>query len=522
MRRWAIALALVFLASSAHAATFQPTVNPLIPTQNSPLSSLPIRNNFQYVYNDLISVAALITGGGGGGSGTVTSVTCSVTSPASCSVATSTTTPAITLTLPENGNGSLFQMAIGSTTSGDITIFDTNGNTIDGLASIPSLQITWPTSGDLLLSSATNTPTGLVEIDGDCVKGVTGSWIAGSCGSGSGVTLANTTSNLAYYFSFTTTTNGSLSTLYGTTNVSVNPSTSVISSLGLTTTTFTTHGTNTLGALTTGALSVNGTGVVSSGTLANSFLTNSSVTVIGGTNISVAGGGPASLGGTTTISITGQVGVANGGTGAATLTAHGVLIGEGTSAFAAVAQTTTPGWVLTSTTTDPNWQASSGGGSGTVASGTTGQAAVYTGSTTVGSSAALYLSATALGVLTTGPLQPLDVNGGAYSRVYAAGTQSSGGTLTPNFATSNSITFTFGAGNLTIANPTNIAAGQNYQIAAIQDSVGGRTITWGSDFKWGGGTAPTLSTGVGAKDIISCWADTTSTLNCALAIVNAH
>lgn len=102
------------------------------------------------------------------------------------------------------------------------------------------------------------------------------------------------------------------------------------------------------------------------------------------------------------------------------------------------------------------------------------------------------------------------------------GTQSAGGTYTPNFALSNSVTLTFGAGNLTIANPTGIIAGQMYMIALTQDSVGNRTVTWGSDFKWGSGTAPTLSTGVSNKDIISCWADTSTTLECVEAIINAH
>jgi len=103
----------------------------------------------------------------------------------------------------------------------------------------------------------------------------------------------------------------------------------------------------------------------------------------------------------------------------------------------------------------------------------------------------------------------------------AGGTQSAGGTYTPNFGTSNSVTLTFGAGNLTIANPTNIAAGQAYVIALTQDATGSRTVTWGADYKWAGGTAPTLSTAANAKDVISCWTDTASTVNCTLAVANS-
>lgn len=105
----------------------------------------------------------------------------------------------------------------------------------------------------------------------------------------------------------------------------------------------------------------------------------------------------------------------------------------------------------------------------------------------------------------------------------SCGTQSAGGTMTPNFANSNSCLATFGAGNLTIANPSNIHAGQSYVIVLTQDGVGSRTVTsWGSDYKFAGATAPTLSTGASAKDLISCFADTTTTVNCTLAIGNAQ
>jgi hypothetical protein len=101
------------------------------------------------------------------------------------------------------------------------------------------------------------------------------------------------------------------------------------------------------------------------------------------------------------------------------------------------------------------------------------------------------------------------------------GTQSAGGTLTPDFSLSNSVTATFGAGNLTIANPTNVKAGQQYVLALTQDGTGSRTVTWGANYKWQGGTAPTLSTAASAKDVISCWADTTTTINCTLAVKGA-
>ena len=52
---------------------------------------------------------------------------------------------------------------------------------------VSALVITWPTIGDLLISNNTNSPGGLTEVDGDCVTGSGGSWIAGPCGSGTGI-----------------------------------------------------------------------------------------------------------------------------------------------------------------------------------------------------------------------------------------------------------------------------------------------------------------------------------------------
>ena len=86
----------------------------------------------------------------------------------------------------------------------------------------------------------------------------------------------------------------------------------------------------------------------------------------------------------------------------------------------------------------------------------------------------------------------------------AGGTQSAGGTYTMNFAIANSFSATFGAGNLTIANPTNVQSAQEGCLALTQDSVGGRTASWGANFKWSSGTPPVLSTGAGATDLV-CW-----------------
>ena len=68
--------------------------------------------------------------------------------------------------------------------------------------------------------------------------------------------------------------------------------------------------------------------------------------------------------------------------------------------------------------------------------------------------------------------------------------------------TGNTTTFAF-------TNPTNPC---NLLLKIAQDGTGSRTITnWDTDIKWaGGGTAPTLSTGANAVDIISFYFDGTN------------
>ncbi len=56
---------------------------------------------------------------------------------------------------------------------------------------------------------------------------------------------------------------------------------------------------------------------------------------------------------------------------------------------------------------------------------------------------------------------------------------------------------------------SNINAGGEYTLFLYQDGTGGRLVTW-SGVLWSGGTAPTLSTGVGALDVINFIYDGTS------------
>ena len=80
-------------------------------------------------------------------------------------------------------------------------------------------------------------------------------------------------------------------------------------------------------------------------------------------------------------------------------------------------------------------------------------------------------------------------------------TLTDGATITPDFDAGCNFAVTLG-GNRTIANPTNIAAGQSGSIFLVQDATGSRTASWGSYWDFPAGTAPTLTTTANAVDRI--------------------
>ena len=80
-------------------------------------------------------------------------------------------------------------------------------------------------------------------------------------------------------------------------------------------------------------------------------------------------------------------------------------------------------------------------------------------------------------------------------------TLTDGATITPDFAAGCNFTVTLG-GNRTLANPTNLTAGQSGSIFVVQDATGSRTLAFGSNWDFTGGTAPTLSTAANAVDRI--------------------
>jgi len=94
-------------------------------------------------------------------------------------------------------------------------------------------------------------------------------------------------------------------------------------------------------------------------------------------------------------------------------------------------------------------------------------------------------------------------------QVYAPyNTLTDGATITPDFNDSNNMIVTL-AGNRAMANPSNLKDGASYTVIVKQDATGSRTLSFGTAFKWAGGTAPTLSTGANAVDILTFISDGT-------------
>jgi hypothetical protein len=88
-----------------------------------------------------------------------------------------------------------------------------------------------------------------------------------------------------------------------------------------------------------------------------------------------------------------------------------------------------------------------------------------------------------------------------------------GATITPDFAVANNYSVTLG-GNRTLANPSNLTAGQSGSIFITQDGTGSRTLAYGSQYDFIGGTAPTLSTAANAVDRIDYIVRTTGSIHC--------
>jgi hypothetical protein len=90
-----------------------------------------------------------------------------------------------------------------------------------------------------------------------------------------------------------------------------------------------------------------------------------------------------------------------------------------------------------------------------------------------------------------------------------------GATITPDFAVANNFSVTLG-GNRTLANPTNLVAGQSGIIKISQDGTGSRTLAFGSYWDFPAGAVPTLTTTASAVDILAYYVDTSTNITARL------
>jgi hypothetical protein len=92
-------------------------------------------------------------------------------------------------------------------------------------------------------------------------------------------------------------------------------------------------------------------------------------------------------------------------------------------------------------------------------------------------------------------------------------TISSTASWTPDWDSGNVQTMELTAAT-TINNPSNIEVGATYIIILKQDGDGNHTVTWGSQYKFPGATAPTLTTGGNKADVITLIAYSSTVLMC--------
>jgi hypothetical protein len=142
-----------------------------------------------------------------------------------------------------------------------------------------------------------------------------------------------------------------------------------------------------------------------------------------------------------------------------------------------------------------------GGGSGVVGSSTQGQIAYYpfNGSTVFGTSTIFVAPTQFVGINTTNPQSPLDVNGAMYSRLVY---DSDAPNVTIDWNKGN-VHQVFVTGDTTFLF-INGQAGGEYRLILIQSGFGtSSVIRWPASVKWPGGTEPVLSSTASSTDMLT-------------------
>lgn len=90
----------------------------------------------------------------------------------------------------------------------------------------------------------------------------------------------------------------------------------------------------------------------------------------------------------------------------------------------------------------------------------------------------------------------------------------SAATVTPDFAVANNFSLTLGT-NVTLANPTNLTAGQSGSIVITQGAATAYTLAYGANWKFSGGT-PTMSTALSSVSTLVYYVESASRITAQL------
>jgi hypothetical protein len=86
---------------------------------------------------------------------------------------------------------------------------------------------------------------------------------------------------------------------------------------------------------------------------------------------------------------------------------------------------------------------------------------------------------------------------------------SSAGSVTPDFSLGNNFSLTL-SGATTIANPSNLVAGQSGCIVITQGAGTTYSLSWGSHWKWVAGTAPDATQTASAVDVLTYFVESST------------
>lgn len=83
----------------------------------------------------------------------------------------------------------------------------------------------------------------------------------------------------------------------------------------------------------------------------------------------------------------------------------------------------------------------------------------------------------------------------------------------PDFALGNYFKANLNA-NYAVPNPVNAVEGQSGLIVLIQDGTGGRAVTWGANYKWPAGAAPSNTLTANARDVVPYYVNAAAEILC--------